>query len=70
MSHTVWNVFVDFLPNLSLRDYFEWSNLIYNLYFASKDYKTGLVHSKKSKFCVLVISHTIIQRASVHFSKS
>ncbi|KAG1789815.1 uncharacterized protein HD556DRAFT_1311014 [Suillus plorans] len=50
ISHTVWNVYADSLPNMSLKDYFEWTNLIRNLQFASEDYGTGLVQSEEKQF--------------------
>ncbi|KAG2054577.1 hypothetical protein BDR06DRAFT_971545 [Suillus hirtellus] len=37
-------------PNLSLKDYFEWSNLIQDLQFTLEDYGTSLVHSKDHQF--------------------
>ncbi|KAG1863877.1 hypothetical protein F4604DRAFT_1683500 [Suillus subluteus] len=42
VTHTIWNVYADSLPNLMLKDYFEWTTLIHNLHFASEDYGTGL----------------------------
>lgn len=50
ISHTVWNIYVGSLPNLSLKDYFEWTNRICNLQFASEDYGTGLVRSEEKQF--------------------
>ncbi|KAG1734360.1 hypothetical protein EDD22DRAFT_960105 [Suillus occidentalis] len=50
ISHTVWNIYADSLPNMSLKDYFEWTNLIRNLQFASEDYGTGLVRSEEEQF--------------------
>ncbi|KAG2744730.1 hypothetical protein P692DRAFT_20820970 [Suillus brevipes Sb2] len=50
LSHTVWNIYVDSPPNLSLKDYFEWSNLIRDLQFTSEDYGTGLVRSEDRQF--------------------
>ncbi|KAG2339813.1 hypothetical protein BDR05DRAFT_950797 [Suillus weaverae] len=41
IMHTVWNVLVDFLLTLLLRDYFEWTNSICRLHFASEDYGMG-----------------------------
>jgi hypothetical protein len=43
ITHTVWNILINSLPDLSLKDYFEWTNLIHNLQFKSEDYGTGLV---------------------------
>ncbi|KAG1779308.1 hypothetical protein EV702DRAFT_1043777 [Suillus placidus] len=50
ITHTMWNVQVDSPPNLSLKEYFEWTNLICDLQFASEDYGTGLVHSEDRQF--------------------
>lgn len=49
-SHTTWNVYADSLPNMSLKDYFEWTNLIRNLQFASEDYGTGIVRLEDKQF--------------------
>ncbi|KAG1879899.1 hypothetical protein F4604DRAFT_1679454 [Suillus subluteus] len=49
-THTVWNVHVDSPPNLSLKDYFEWTSRIRNLLFISEDYGSATVRTEERQF--------------------
>jgi len=51
ISHTVWNVYIDSPPNLSLHDYFAWSSRLRSeLHFESEDYGTGLIRNEYKQF--------------------
>lgn len=47
---TVWNIYCDNLPRLSLEDFFLWAALIRNLRFPSDDYGTGLPRLNERQF--------------------
>ena len=53
ISHTIWNVYIDSPPNLSLNDYFSWLNRVRQLHFESEDYGTGTIRNDDKQFlCV------------------
>jgi hypothetical protein len=52
MKETVWNVYFESPPNFTLKQYFDWTNLLRTFFYISEDYGYGTAHQDDQFMCV------------------
>jgi hypothetical protein len=52
MKETVWNVYFESPPNFTLKQYFDWTNLLHTFFYISEDYGYGTACQDDQFMCV------------------